>query len=189
MFCDIEGEFLYLSMREMQPEVVVEVGSGSGWSTSWLLQGLVDNGHGLLTACDKNDFLSGIQKPLRDYLHFIQGDALEVTFPSPIDFLLSDASHNAPYVYQFRDKVFPLVRPGGRICVHDMFKAVHPAHGEAISVYQYLDQHDIQCYTPSIVFPVSHARILAARTAVGLGRDFIHPDPKQYNSLCIIEVP
>lgn len=190
MFCDIEGELLYLFMREMRPEIVAEAGAGCGWASSWMLQGLVDNGYGKLTTCDTRVLgASELPKPLAGHMDFIQGSALEVDFPTPIDFLLSDASHNAPYVYDFRDRVFPMVRSGGRICVHDVFKAAQPGHAEAISVFQYLDEKGIKCYTPSTVFPKSHARIVAARKAIGIADGFIHTDEVQYNSLLILEVP
>lgn len=185
-FGDVEGEFLYLSMREMQPNVVVEIGAGCGWSTSWLLQGLYDNGHGLLTSCDIVAPIPTMPIELKKHLQFIPGDALAIDFPSRIDFLLCDSDHSAPYVYHLRDKLFPLVRPGGRICVHDVFAIATPAHAEAIGVYQWLHKTDQQCYTVGTGFPEQHARIQEARKAIGLGGD-IHVN--EGNSLAIVEVP
>ena len=36
-FSDIESELTYLYIRALTPTTVVEIGSGSGWSTSWML--------------------------------------------------------------------------------------------------------------------------------------------------------
>ena len=73
-FDDVEAEFLYLSMRAMKPHIVVEVGSGTCWSTSWLLQGLRDNAAGQLMAYDINDHTEYLPEALRERLVFTCGD-------------------------------------------------------------------------------------------------------------------
>jgi predicted O-methyltransferase YrrM len=45
---DPEAEITYLLLREDRPETVVEIGAFHGWSTTWILQALRDNGTGHL---------------------------------------------------------------------------------------------------------------------------------------------
>ena len=45
---DIEAELTYLLIRGRRPRRLVQIGAGSGWSTSWLLRALTDNGEGEL---------------------------------------------------------------------------------------------------------------------------------------------
>src|SRR5262245_54360322 len=49
---DIEAELTYLLLRESRPSAVVEIGSFHGWSTTWILRALRDNGHGQLSTFD-----------------------------------------------------------------------------------------------------------------------------------------
>src|SRR5262245_9357247 len=52
---DIEAELTYLAVRAVRPESVVEIGSFHGWSTTWLLRALRDNGAGHLYTFDVVD--------------------------------------------------------------------------------------------------------------------------------------
>lgn len=185
-FGDLECEFLYLSMREMRPDIVVEAGSGVCWSTSWLLAGLRDNGHGHLTSYDLRDESMRLPPELKERWSFYKGDVLTYDLPEPIDFLLMDADHRCPFVNLFAEKVFPLVRPGGRICIHDVFAIATPAHGEAIVAYQYMDEVGIQCCTLSHCFPETFDKVQSVRVELGLGSDIHHVG---VHSLCIMDVP
>jgi len=191
-FGDVEGEFLYLSMRELQPEVVVDVGVGCGCSTSWLLRGLVDNGHGHLTSCDIVD--GGVPNiraafeadTLARIWTFLHGDSAVQVFPDDIDFLLSDSSHDGYYSREFNDVMFPKVKPGGRICVHDVFMLPKPGHGEATEAFIWLDRLGIQCYSTASCFVEQHAKIQEARKALGLGPT-LHVN--ELGSMLIFDVP
>ena len=191
-FGDVEGEFLYLSMREMQPEVVVDIGVGGGFSTSWLLQGIVDNRHGHLTSCDilyeGPPYIRKHFNPvsLEECWTFLHGDSADQVFPDEIDFLLSDSSHDGPYSKVFNDIMIPKMRPGGRVCVHDVFMLMTPAHGEATETFVWLDKLGIQCYTVANCFVEQHAKIQQARKDIGLGPD-MHVNLG--DSLLIFDVP
>jgi hypothetical protein len=52
---DIEAELIYLVLRAARPAAVVEIGAGPGWSTSWILRALRDNGAGRLHSFDRTD--------------------------------------------------------------------------------------------------------------------------------------
>ena len=41
---DVEAEISYLTIRALRPRTVLEIGSARGWSTTWLLRALHDNG-------------------------------------------------------------------------------------------------------------------------------------------------
>ena len=43
-FDDVEAEITYLLIREFRPKNVVEISPCGGWSTSWILTALKDNG-------------------------------------------------------------------------------------------------------------------------------------------------
>ncbi len=190
-FGDIGGEFLYMYIRENLPGVVVDVGVGCGYSTSWLLQALIDNEVGHLTSCDiKDDGLKWLiphfGADLAGRWEFLHGDALEQTFPDKIDVLLSDSNHDMPYAKTFVEVMFPKVVPGGLITVHDVFQLKTPAHGEAEQVFRYLDSIDTLCYTVSNCFEEQHAKLLAVRREIGMGPT-IHVN--DLNGLLIFDVP
>jgi len=52
---DIEAELTYLALRAVRPAEVVEIGSFHGWSTTWILRALRDNGSGHLHTFDLVD--------------------------------------------------------------------------------------------------------------------------------------
>ena len=52
---DVEAELTYLRLRELRPSTVVEIGTFHGWSTTWLLSALRDNGVGRLLSYDVVD--------------------------------------------------------------------------------------------------------------------------------------
>jgi len=185
-FDDVEAEFLYLSMRAMKPQTVVEVGSGVCWSTSWLLQGLRDNAAGQLIAYDITDHTERLPEALRERLVFTCGDVREQEIPEHIDFLLSDSNHNEPFASELMATTFPRVRPGGRICVHDVFQIATPAHGEAIAVFRYLDKLGVKCYTPAKCFPKTWDKIQAVRAEIGITEPIHFWDS---NPLLIFDVP
>ena len=45
---DVECELSYLLIRHLKPNSVVDIGANEGWSTSWLLHAVKDNGAGPL---------------------------------------------------------------------------------------------------------------------------------------------
>src|SRR5436190_17043076 len=55
-FDDIEAELTYLFVRSLRPDVVLEIAPYYGWSTTWLLQALRDNGAGRLHSYDLVDY-------------------------------------------------------------------------------------------------------------------------------------
>lgn len=167
-FDDVEAELLYLSVRAMKPRSVVEIGAGVCWSTSWLLQGLRDNNAGQLTSYDLDNYTDRLSDALKQRLTFLHGDIRKQELPARIDLLLSDSDHNEPFASKLVERVFPLVRSGGRIFVHDVFPIPTPAHGEAIAVFRYLDKLNIKCYSPAKCFPKTWNKVAAVREEIGI---------------------
>lgn len=191
-FDDIEAELLYLFIREMDAGMAVEIASGPGWSTSWMLQALRAMEAGALRSFDKNcntpDFVPA--KLAKPGWRFVKQDIQEVSgaLPEQVDFLLVDTDHQPELVDWIIEHIFPLVRSGGRVAVHDVFNLATPVHGEAVQVFRYLEKIGVRPYTVSYCFPRIHAAINKARKAVGIDVDKpIHPWPN--NPLLIFDVP
>ena len=55
---DIEAELTYLRLRELRPAKVMELGTFHGWSTTWMLRALRDNGTGHLYSYDRVDHVA-----------------------------------------------------------------------------------------------------------------------------------
>lgn len=52
---DLEAEITYLLLRDKRPNVVLEISPNAGWSTTWILSALRDNGSGQLWSYDLHD--------------------------------------------------------------------------------------------------------------------------------------
>lgn len=122
---DLEAEITYLLLREARPETVVEIGTFHGWSTTWILQALRDNGTGHLHSYDITD---NVVRGVPDQLStgrwtFTQGDAREnlEKIPDTADFLFIDAAHSARFARWYLQNLFPRMTPGIPVCVHDVF--------------------------------------------------------------------
>ncbi|MCX4706925.1 class I SAM-dependent methyltransferase [Streptomyces sp. NBC_01373] len=127
---DIEAEITYLLLREARPETVVEIGTYHGWSTTWILRALRDNGTGHLYSYDIVDH---VVREVPDALSagcwtFTQGDAEEnlEKIPDTADFLFIDAAHSASFARWYIRHLFPRMRPGIPVCVHDVFHGRRP---------------------------------------------------------------
>jgi hypothetical protein len=191
-FDDIEAELLYLFIREMGCGQALEIGSGPGWATTWMLQALRSMEGGTLLSfnkgCNTPDFVPpGL---VTDRWNFARQDIREWSSESlkQLDFLLVDTDHQPDLVGWIIEHIFPLVRSGGKIAVHDVFNLATPAHGEAAQVFRYLEKIGVRPYTASHCFPKIHAAINRARKAVGIDVDKpIHPWPN--NPLLIFDAP
>jgi len=192
MFDDIEAELLYLFIREMGSGMALEIGSGSGWSTTWMLQALKSAGDGGLLSLDKHyntpDFVPS--ELAEECWRFSKKDIREEPRESleQPEFVLVDIDHQPELIDWIIEHVFPLVRSGGRIAVHDVFALATPAHGEAVAVFRYLDRIGVRPYTPSHCFPASYRRINRARRKVGIDPDNLIC-PSKVNPLLVFDVP
>ncbi|MBC9731328.1 class I SAM-dependent methyltransferase [Streptomyces sp. TRM68367] len=122
---DIEAEITYLLLRETRPETVVEIGTFHGWSTTWILRALHDNGTGHLYSYDIVDHVvrEVPQQLAAGHWTFTQGDAREnlPKIPDTADFLFIDAAHSARFARWYIQHLLPRMTPGIPVCVHDVF--------------------------------------------------------------------
>jgi len=130
-FGDVEGELLYMTIREKKPSVVFEISPNAGWSTNYILAALTANAHGALHSFELETQLRGrpTEQVIRDnLLPFLDqkrltvhlGDALKTTetVPGTIDFLLIDSCHDQWFAEWYTSKLFP--RCNGVIYVQDI---------------------------------------------------------------------
>ncbi|MEV8511823.1 class I SAM-dependent methyltransferase [Dactylosporangium sp. NPDC051484] len=125
---DIEAEISYLTVRALRPHTVVEIGSYHGWSTSWLLRALRDNGDGVLYTYD---LVGHAARTLPDELtrtrwRFTRGDVRTTELPDDPGFLLVDARHTAGFARWYTAAVLDRLKPGVAVAVHDVFHGRRP---------------------------------------------------------------
>jgi predicted O-methyltransferase YrrM len=167
---DLEAEITYLLLRATEPAAVVELGTFHGWSTSWILSALRDNGSGHLFSFDIIDNVArNVPEELAEgRWTFVQGNIKETLDRVPADtgYLFVDAAHNAPFARWYLQNLFPRVPSGVPVSVHDVFhfRATLPLH-EGKVVVRWLDGQEVPFFTPS------RARARADYTALNALRD------------------
>ncbi|MFI5491566.1 class I SAM-dependent methyltransferase [Actinoplanes sp. NPDC051859] len=151
---DLEAEITYLLLREQQPATVLEVGSLHGWSTTWILRALRDNGAGVLIT---HDLIDNARRHVpRDLAAgrwtFVPGDARQTLrgHAHRIDYLFIDAAHTASFARWFVSELFPTVRSGVTVSVHDVFHGRRPwPFSEGRVVLSWLAEKSVAYFTPS----------------------------------------
>lgn len=128
-------ELLYLrwGIRTFKPQVVVEIGSFNGASTSLIADQLRQLGSGRIHAIDlfsKSAPMSGFgsaywklfdqtMHPYLGWFEKIEGDAKTILWNRPIDFLFIDGDHSEAGVSADIQKYAAFVQPGGCVFLHD----------------------------------------------------------------------
>ena len=172
---DIEAEITYLLLREARPETVVEIGTFHGWSTTWILQALRDNGTGHLYSYDIVDHVVGnVPGQLSTGCWtFTQGDAREnlEKIPDTADFLFIDAAHSASFARWYIRELFPRIRPGIPVCVHDVFHGRRPLpFTEGAVVLRWLAEQENTYFTASRAHASeTHHRLNDVKRTLALG--------------------
>jgi predicted O-methyltransferase YrrM len=180
---DISCELLYLMVRDTKPNVVVEISPCGGWSTSWILNALHDNGHGKLVSFDVVDY--SCRKVPADLAAgirtFHQGDVQKSEhLPEKIDFLLMDSDHTAPFAEWYIAEVFPRVRSGGTVIVDDVFHREGTAEsgGEGDVVLAWLKERGIDYFQASNHHaPDNCAAVQHSRELRGLNDPIVKTEP------------
>ena len=177
---DLEAEITYLLIRARRPKVIVEMSPNAGWSTTWILSGLRDNADGgQLWSYDVHDTSTKlVPKALaQGRWHFVKGDALETTAKSPdFDYLFIDSDHSKEFAEWYVQSLFPRIRPGIPVSVHDVFHAATPSQEGAV-VLDWLRRKGVPFWTPSRQTSGEAARhIRAERERLGLDYKIHHSD-------------
>ncbi|WP_432991361.1 class I SAM-dependent methyltransferase [Dactylosporangium sp. CA-233914] len=149
---DIEAEISYLTVRALRPHTVVEIGSFRGWSTSWLLRALRDNGAGVLHTYDRVDHAV---RTVPDELTgarwtFTPGDVRDAELPDDPGFLLVDAAHTAGFARWYTANVLDRLKPGVAVAVHDVYHGRRPwPNSEGAVLLRWLRERGIAHLTAS----------------------------------------
>jgi predicted O-methyltransferase YrrM len=149
---DVEAELTYLALREARPDTVMELGTFQGWSTTWILRALADNGHGRLHSFDRVDtVLRTVPAELAaDRWTFVGGDVAAnlAAVPPDIGYLFVDADHGRRFARWYLAHLFPLVPAGTPVSVHDVFhgRRARP-WSEGTEVLRWLADQDTAWFT------------------------------------------
>lgn len=162
----------------LKPKSIVEISPASGWSTSWILSALRDNGSGLLTSFDLVDMaLKMLPNDLtKNRWNFILSDIKQQMnkIPKTIDYLSIDSDHSASFADWYLDNVFPLVKSGSPVSIHDIWLRNIKTYGEIAKVLNWLTENNIEYVSPSKYAPNSiRSEVLVVRKELGLN-SFIH---------------
>lgn len=167
---DLEAETTYLLLREFRPQTVVEIAPDGGWSTSWQLAALRDNGCGRLYSYDLFDHCTRtVPRELADgRWTFSQGDITRQLqqLPPRIDYLFMDCDHSAQFARWYLRELFPRLSPGTPISIHDIFP---DSLGESQVVREWLAARRVPHFTTApAVAPDVYAQLMEVKRELGL---------------------
>lgn len=172
---DVEAELTYLLLRKLRPATVMELGTFHGWSTTWLLSALRDNGTGHLWSFDRTDtVVRNVPAELAgDRWTFVLGDvrANLGQVPPAVDYLFVDADHGRRFARWYLAHLFPLMPSGAAVSVHDVFHGHKPrVWSEGSVIVAWLRERGIGLFTVSGKHaPKSLDTIQQVRAALDLG--------------------
>lgn len=179
-FDDVEAEITYLLLRHVAPASVVEIAPYYGWSTTWLLHGLRDNGGGRLHSYDLVDHSRRTVPAALAQGRWVlcRGDVrtTAANLPSGIGYLFIDAAHTADFAHWYVDTIFPRLQPGTLVGVHDIFRPAHlPQLSESPVVRDWLARRRVPYFTaaPSHA-PEAFERIMMLKRELGLAEPIHH---------------
>ncbi len=173
---DLEAEITYLLLRAFRPDSVVELGTFHGWSTTWILSALRDNGTGRLHSFDKIDnVVRNVPADLaRDRWTFVQGDVKENLgkLPGEAGYLFVDAAHGGRFARWYIENLFPLVPAKTPVSVHDVFHGKRPLPlTEGAVLTRWLGDNDVSYFTASAAKDrESFQRLTELTRELGLGQ-------------------
>lgn len=190
---DIEAEIAYLLVRELARPAVVEIAPDRGWSTTWLLAALRDNGAGHLYSYDIFDHSTRAVPPAlaAGRWTFVLGDVTRRLdhLPPKIDYLFLDCAHSAEFARWYIEDLFPRLAPGTPVSVHDIFHHAEPTDrfGEARVLGDWLAERRVDYFTAApAVARDAFDRLMAVKGELGLAEP-IHRS--QRNPMVFFRLP
>jgi len=188
---DIEAEITYLRLRDSKPDTVVEISPCGGWSTTWILRALHDNGKGHLYSFDLVDLATkNVPKDLAEgHWTFFQGDVTKNLsgLPATIDYLFLDSDHSTRFAEWYVEHLLSRLKPTTPVSVHDIFHNALPDgfSGEGTVIMDWLQSRKKDFFTASPAKEPAHYQALVKlRTEQGLAAP-IHADI--YNSMIFFD--
>jgi predicted O-methyltransferase YrrM len=152
MLDDLEAEITYLLIRDRDPRSVIEMSPNGGWSTTWILQALKDNGQGgQLWSYDLHDTSTKLvpNELARGAWHFVLGDVRQTIQNSPgFDYLFIDSDHTKEFAEWYVQTLLARARPGCVVSVHDVFHGASPSD-EGLVVAAWLRDRGISYWSPA----------------------------------------
>jgi len=112
-----EGRILMDLVKKYKPKIILEVGTGHGYSTSWIYHGM-----------DEDAIIWTLDKEVRKHLFtqdkrikFLEGklDELMDKIPQEIDLIFLDTEHMIYKVVPDIELLVPRIKPGKVIIIHD----------------------------------------------------------------------
>jgi predicted O-methyltransferase YrrM len=171
---DVEAELTYLALRDHRPDTVMELGTFHGWSTTWILSALRDNGGGHLHSFDRLDtVLRNVPAELAaDRWTFVAGDVAAnlAAVPPNLGYLFVDADHGRRFARWYLAHLFPLAAAGTPVSVHDVFhlRWARP-WSEGTEVLRWLAERDTAWFTAARRHaPATLAALDEVRVEIGL---------------------
>ena len=130
----LQGQFLMLLSTLLQPKVILEIGTFTGYAAICLAQGLAENG--ILHTIEANPELEHIitkyitkaRLENKTQLHFGKAEVIIPTLPLNFDLVFIDAGKQQNDL--FYDLVFDKVNPGGLILVDNVLWSGKVVQGE-----------------------------------------------------------
>ncbi|WP_435106963.1 class I SAM-dependent methyltransferase [Nocardiopsis synnemataformans] len=177
---DIEAEITYLLLRENTPAHTVQIGTDHGWSTTWILSALRDNGTGHLHSFDTRDHAP--HHVPTDLAHtrwtFTHGDIRTSTahLPPRTDHLHINATHQGWFARWYLHHLLPTLPPHTTVTVHDVFRHHStPPFTEGAHVMAWLTTHTTGFFTASAArAPHTHRALRELKEELGLTTP-LHP--------------
>jgi len=126
----IESEFGVLLMDEIEefkPSEIVEIGTGRGYSTAWILLGMGLAGKGNLTTFDeqlRNLHVNQIPIPGHFTMYITDFKKAKDLLPKTIDFVFHDAAHTPDLIIKDLEIILPRMSLKGRIWIHDAYDEI-----------------------------------------------------------------
>lgn len=157
MYDWMEAQITYLLIRQVKPEVVVEISPNYGYSTDFILLAMSKNAQGHLYSFDlderlhrhalKNFARVGIDASCQE---FFAGDVREVYkrfFPDRVDLLFTDSDHSYVFAQWYISTLYPRVVEGGLIHAHDVLRYGVKPHlgdeGEGRALWEFIRHRGI----------------------------------------------
>lgn len=171
---DVEAELTYLLLRHHRPSQVVEVGTYYGWSTTWILSALRDNGSGHLQSFDLVDHVCGTvpEELSTGRWTFHRGDLRETVEKVPADtgYLFVDADHGRRFARWYLEHLFGRIATGTPTSVHDVFHLPRARpFTEGAEVLRHLERSGTGWFTSSRAAAPRNLRALdAVRAELGI---------------------
>ncbi|GAB2486403.1 class I SAM-dependent methyltransferase [Nocardiopsis aegyptia] len=170
---DLEAEITYLLLRHNTPATVLQIGTGHGWSTTWILHALHDNDTGHLHSFDTQDHTPHhIPHHLTGRWTFTHGDVRTRTdhIPTHTDHLFIDAAHHGLFARWYLHHLLPALPPGIPVSIHDVFHQRHALpFTEGAVVLKWLTTHTTSFFTASAArAPHHHQALTDLKKELGL---------------------